>query len=73
MLPHYNKIDTYNRRIYVFHFGPASFLSCAGLTYAILRCKLSALLSARAGLLPMQPMQLHWALPLWGTRTVVFG
>jgi len=73
MLPHDNKIDTCGRRIYVFHFGPASYLSCAGLTYAFLRCKLSALLSARAGLLPMQPMQLHCVPPLWGTRTVVSG
>ena len=73
MLPHYNKIDTCSWRIYVFHFGSASFLSCAGLTYAFLRCKLGALLSARDGHLPMQPMQLHQAPPLWGTSTMVSG
>jgi len=73
MLPHYSKIDTCGRWICVGQFGPASFLSCAGLTYAFLRCWLSLILSARAGPLPMQQMQLHWASPLWGTRTVVSG
>jgi len=38
MLPHHNETDTCGRRIYVDHFGPASYLSCAGLTYAFLRC-----------------------------------
>jgi len=27
----------------------------------------------RAGLKPMQPMQLHWARRLWGPRAMVFG
>ena len=27
----------------------------------------------RAGLKPMQPMQLHWAPCLWGPRGMVFG
>jgi len=27
----------------------------------------------RAGLKPMQPMQLHWAPHLWGPRGMVFG
>jgi len=30
-------------------------------------------IECRAGLKPMQPMQLHWALRLWGRRTMVFG
>jgi len=38
MLPHYNEKDTCIGRIYVDQFGPASFLSCAGLTYTFLRC-----------------------------------
>ena len=28
---------------------------------------------ARAGLKPMQPMQLHWAPRLWGPRAMLFG
>jgi len=27
----------------------------------------------RAGLKPMQPMQLHWAPRVWGPRAMVFG
>jgi len=27
----------------------------------------------RAGLKPMQPMQLHWAPRLWASRAMVFG
>jgi len=38
MFPNYNEIDTCSRWICVGQFGPASFLSCAGLTYAFLRC-----------------------------------
>jgi len=50
MFPLYNEIDTCSRWICVGQYGPASFLSCAGLTYAFLRCWLSVIFRARAGL-----------------------